>query len=551
MHSGKLVPTDSDQTLLGPVSSDDMIHRTALALLGGALLLSTAAGQDVATSRVAGGSDYTYYGTLNGNAYYSMASTSCNVGNVLIDWNDAQNNAPAIASNMFRMYDGRIEQLGYSWLKDSFCAVNENSCGSCQSTNCDTLGIGCADTYWSGLNDGANGRAKFQLNATTGQWPNLWSGPSGPLPARGRIAVPLTEAQDANSRYIAEVTYISEHDQLAGNGRNNASWQEFRWSSGSLSSTQNTGSVHMFDPAIYALVDEYPSAGVEELQNDHEGGTNVHGWYFLGHNATDLGGGMWRYDYMLFNMNSEQAAGGLTINLPCSVNVSNVGFKDVDYTSGSPYDGTDWTSSVSSGSVSWEVTQTHAQNPNANAVRWGMLYNFSFEADAAPISTGTALVSLFAPGTGTDLNATGVTAPGGMLALYCGPANGNSVWAGGAEITATGSTLLSDNQLDFQVTQLPGSQFGYFLMSQSQTFVPNFSGSAGNLCLGAPIIRFNNDVLNTDLFGVVNFSPDFGNLPQGTQFMVGDTWNFQFWYRDNMGGPTSNTTEGVSLNFCQ
>jgi hypothetical protein len=32
---------------------------------------------------------------------------------------------------------------------------------------------------------------------------------------------------------------------------------------------------------------------------------------------------------------------------------------------------------------------------------------------------------------------------------------------------------------------------------------------------------------------------------------VGDTWNFQAWYRDSdgMGGATSNFTDGLSIDF--
>ena len=43
---------------------------------------------------------------------------------------------------------------------------------------------------------------------------------------------------------------------------------------------------------------------------------------------------------------------------------------------------------------------------------------------------------------------------------------------------------------------------------------------------------------------------DFDNLPQGLQFMPGDAWNFQYWYRDVNPSPTSNTTAGVTVTFC-
>ncbi|MEM8713675.1 MAG: hypothetical protein AAGG01_22265, partial [Planctomycetota bacterium] len=119
------------------------------------------------------------YGVANGIRAYSFSTTSCNIGDTVLEWDDSINRAPVIAQNMFWLNDGRFEQLGYSFLKEGFCAVNENSCGSCQSTNCDTLGIGCADTYGAGLNDGRNGVTKSLINPNTGTKPNNLSGPSG------------------------------------------------------------------------------------------------------------------------------------------------------------------------------------------------------------------------------------------------------------------------------------------------------------------------------------------------------------------------------------
>jgi hypothetical protein len=74
-------------------------------------------------------------------------------------------------------------------------------------------------------------------------------------------------------------------------------------------------------------------------------------------------------------------------------------------------------------------------------------------------------------------------------------------------------------------------------------------GSMGVLCLGSPMIRFSSNVLNTGGAGTVDFSPNLNNLPQGTVFAPGDTWNLQFWYRDVVLNPTSNTTDGISITF--
>ena len=78
-----------------------------------------------------------------------------------------------------------------------------------------------------------------------------------------------------------------------------------------------------------------------------------------------------------------------------------MGFKDVRYHSGEPYDGTDWTMTTTGGQARWQCTQTFAQNPNANALRWSTVYNFWFDASTRPVQGNTTL-GLFK--TGTSLN---------------------------------------------------------------------------------------------------------------------------------------------------
>ena len=79
----------------------------------------------------------------------------------------------------------------------------------------------------------------------------------------------------------------------------------------------------------------------------------------------------------------------------------------MDYHSGEPYSLTDWASSVSGGTVTWE-TSDFATNPNANAIRWATLYNFRFTTDTL---AGDATLHLFKPGTPTTLNISFLPAP--------------------------------------------------------------------------------------------------------------------------------------------
>ena len=97
--------------------------------------------------------------------------------------------------------------------------------------------------------------------------------------------------------------------------------------------------------------------------------------------------------------------------IPHGTVVSGVGFHDVAYHSGDPFDNTDWNAAVLPGEVRWSSPQTFAQNPNSNALRWGTLYNFRFTANVAP-APGAVTLGLFRPGTPGAVTAPLAT-PGG------------------------------------------------------------------------------------------------------------------------------------------
>ena len=94
-------------------------------------------GVDIAVSRVgmvsSGSSDdYHYYGQVDGVSAFSAGTTSCNVGTVVAQWISGNSGRhPVIAQNVYRCNDGTFVQIGQSWLKHSFCAVSEPTCGNC------------------------------------------------------------------------------------------------------------------------------------------------------------------------------------------------------------------------------------------------------------------------------------------------------------------------------------------------------------------------------------------------------------------------------------
>lgn len=517
-----------------------------------ALLAAPAPAQDISVSLIGFGNDYEFYGTFNGIAAYSMATTACNVGDVLVSWRDHLKDAPIIGTNLFRVFDGRIEQLGYSFVKYSFCAFDAQGGGcpnNCQNTfDCNWLGLACADTYSAEMNDGKKGGAKWEINPTTGEWPSgNPTPPKGNKVIRGRIQVDVTEIANPEDIYIAEAQYLSGHDQLAGNGRDNYAWRTVDVPI--VSVITNNGPTNMGDPAIFAWQALNNDVLITEVALEDEGGVGIHGWYFVGSRAIDLGGGLWRYEYAVQNGNSQRAARSFSVRLPCdgSLALSDFSFHDIRHHSGSPYSNGDWKLNQTAEWVGWRTVKNHAQNPDANALRWGTLYNFGFTANRAP-APGKAEIGLFVPGTPDSL-AADVIAPGGEFQLYC-PVNPNST-GNPALLSAVGSPHVDDEAVTFAVSDLPQASTGYFAMSKSQGFVPFVGGGDGNLCLGSPLYRFAQDVLDSGLAGFVQFSLDFDDLPGNQVFLPGDTWNFQYWYRDLNPNPTSNTTGGVTVVFCQ
>jgi len=378
-------------------------------------------GPDVIASRVGSTNDFVYEGQSGGISAFSIASTSCNLGDQTAEWIDgAGGRNPVIAQQLYRLSpdEGRIEQLGYSWLKYSFCAVNENfsNCGTCAGTSCNTLGIGCADTYWAGLNDGTSGGPRWDINPV-GQGTggvhddqNYW--PSGPSAIKGRLQVKQSDIVPG-ARYFAEIQYVT-HDEALDKRWNNATYREVNLSATSMSAVDFSLSSHQLgDPAIQAWQDENPDVGMTSFDDDPGVGR-----FNLAYLVTDNGDGTWTYEYALHNLNSHRAANLFSVPVDSGVDVSSTGFHDIDYHSNDGwngtqnFDGTDWPAVNDGSSLTWE-TDDFATDPNANALRWGTMYNYRFTADAPPVD-GSITVGMYRDG-GRPSVAVAAQVPGGPV----------------------------------------------------------------------------------------------------------------------------------------
>jgi hypothetical protein len=144
------------------------------------------------------------------------------------------------------------------------------------------------------------------------------------------------------------------------------------------------------------------------------------------------------------------------------------------------------------------------------------------------------------------------TPTGGPIGTnYCGPANVNSTGAS-AVISAWGQTIAAANDVRLDVVSLPLNQFGMFVTSQTQGFIPNPGGSQGNLCLGGAIGRYSTSLVNSGSAGQFSLQLDLTQTPTPSGLVTvqpGETWHFQAWYRDKNPTNTSNFTDGTSITF--
>ena len=147
-----------------------------------------------------------------------------------------------------------------------------------------------------------------------------------------------------------------------------------------------------------------------------------------------------------------------------------------------------------------------------------------------------------------DVGVDNISVEGAIGFGYCGGQINSTGLPGTA--TATGSAVVLDNDVTLIARNLPTGQFGIWLTSRTQGFIPGPTCPT-NLCLASPIGRFNapGQILNTGMAGTYSLQIDLTALPQmsGTvSAMAGETWNFQSWHRD-INGCGSSFTSAVEL----
>src|SRR5438552_1589207 len=354
-------------------------------------------------------------GTQNGVA---IGLTTCNAGNQFINYFAIPDTRhPAVASNLYRMSGGtnnndRFEQVGQSWVKHTFGAKQASACFSCQPGGDFThLGVGCSDTYFASQSaDQALLGSRAWINPFTGIFPSNARNHTGHVHTAVSHMM-LIESNDLNqtlnqgATYYAELLYVTPDEYAwcqthAGecNMYNNSSYRRY---------SVNGTTSFTFAPVGATVRMTLPiNAWTGATINPIEPVPGVDGRAFIAFKVTGPVAGVYHYEYAIYNQSLDRAIQSFSVPLGCGITVSNLGFHAPLNHPGFANDGTlgdagysnaPWTSNQTCSALSWS-SETFAQNQNANAIRFGTLYNFRFDSNSPPQATN-ATIGFFKTGT--------------------------------------------------------------------------------------------------------------------------------------------------------
>lgn len=348
-------------------------------------------------------------GREGGVVAITPSATLQNVGQGDVEWFPAfEGQHPYLVWSLYRMAGGRIEQLGQSPVKHAFFSVNSG----CACSGGNILWVGCGDTYGVGTNESRTWLGpRDELEAATGLWDECGShfdatpqdcsrdhGSSGHTSSLDhRLTAAESDLETAGARYFFDSWYIVKDDVDIFN---TMGWREIDpsfngsfWTFSFLSGlTQGSVLDVWVDP-----VSPDPGAMSSTMRA-------VGGHLQLAVRTTDLGGGVWRYEYALMNHDYDPRIEAFSVPLEPGTAVSATGFRDLDDDGGN-----DWEVTVGGSEVRW---QAPAGDPGLD---WGTIYNFTLEAAHEPLVSSAGLVEAE---NGTPLRRPATLAPGGESTIF-------------------------------------------------------------------------------------------------------------------------------------
>jgi len=327
---------------------------------------------------------------------------------------------PYLIWNLYRLNaDGSMDQIGRSGVKHGFLTIND----ACLEDPGDShvLGRGCVDVYSVSNNDSNNSLGpRSEIIPATNQWGRCGSifdtncdgiaNSSGNTSFSQRLVVTESQfsgAARAGATYLFESWYLARGDV---NILNSMATKRATFTRSGSVWVVGGNDQYKLGPAIDRWVDpDSPGAGATTVKlSSAEGSVKVAA------KVTNLGGGSWRYDYAVMNLDFARAqTSGAEPNLRV---ISNLGLKsftvpvgmatitDLKFSDGDLDAGNEWSGSVAARNVVWAA-------PAGNPLNWGTMYRFSFVANQPPAKNTFAL-GVASPGSPTTLKGNGSLSPG-------------------------------------------------------------------------------------------------------------------------------------------
>ena len=327
---------------------------------------------------------------------------------------------PYLVWNMYRIADGRIEQLGASGVKHAFLTLNFNCTINCGSGN--VLWPGCEDVYGTGTNNSnSNQGPRYDIIPSEGLFfsqgsffdpGGVGSQTNNSGSFENRLIVDPAELETPGAQYFLDSWYVVMADidiwNSMGFHRITPNESNGVWTFGPLGPFTNGAAIGNWiaegtaDPNESHVVIRVPSATPQATYPDNQPQGHVR---VLG-TATEVSPGRWRYNYAVQNYDFDRNIDQVRIPLAAGAALYETFFR------APVVDGVQvaaWT--VERVGAELVFTAPAATPPNSNDLSWFTLFNFELETNAEPEQRGQLTLRAAEAGSPAQLQA-GVIVPG-------------------------------------------------------------------------------------------------------------------------------------------
>lgn len=292
-------------------------------------------------------------------------------------YNNAQH--PYLFWAAYREIDGRFEQIGTSQIKHAFYTVNSNCTIDCGSHH--ILYPGCEDIYTVNNNDGGSFLGpKNELEAFTGIWEEVGSffdqngdgsqDNTSNNSDENRLTIHESDINDNSHDYYFSAWYIIRDDVNIFNTMGHRQYD--------LLPNQQQTSWSFINPGTFTqgpASDAYltPNTTAPDLMSaSHRTLQANEGHLTAAVKVIDLGGGLYRYNYLVENHDYDPQVEAITIPLDDDAAFNAFVWSDLD----------------DDANNNWQITRQNNQltltQTNGNTIDWGSLFSFSFTTDRSP-----------------------------------------------------------------------------------------------------------------------------------------------------------------------